>query len=62
VLLALFRRLKQSRDFNAFMLKQVVVNTPKRRLAVALDGEVVYLRPPLHYEVVPGSLKVLASR
>lgn len=61
LLLALFRRLKQARDFNAFLLKEVVVGTPKRRLAVALDGEVVYLRPPLKYEMVPGCLKVLAS-
>jgi diacylglycerol kinase family enzyme len=60
ILLALFRRLKQARDFNAFLLKEVVVDTPKRRLPVALDGEVVYLRPPLKYEVVPGCLKVLA--
>ena len=60
VLLALFRRLKQARDFDELLLGQAVVNTPKRRLAVALDGEIVYLRPPLRYEVLPGSLKVLA--
>jgi diacylglycerol kinase family enzyme len=60
LILALFRRLKQAQDFNAYVLPRVVVNTPKRRIAVAIDGEVHYLHPPLRYEIRPRCLKILA--
>lgn len=58
--LALFRRLKQAKDFNAYSLPNVTVTTPKRRVAVAVDGEVHYLQPPLRYEIRPKCLKVLS--
>ena len=32
----------------------------KKHLAVALDGEVVFLRPPLHYRIRAGELRVYA--
>jgi diacylglycerol kinase family enzyme len=58
--LALFRRLRQARDFNAYLLPQLTVDTRKHRVAVSLDGEVEYMRPPLHYRIRPKRLKVLA--
>lgn len=39
---------------------EVVVDARKRALRVALDGEVVEMRPPLRYRVRPGGLRILA--
>ena len=55
----IFGKLSQDRDFNAVCARDVWIDTSKRRLAVALDGEVLHLRPPLHFRVWPGALKVL---
>jgi diacylglycerol kinase family enzyme len=58
----LFSRLSQDRDFNALCAGDVWIDAPKRHLNVALDGEVVRLRPPLHYRIWPGALKVFLPR
>ena len=34
------------------------IETKRRRLQVALDGEVVFLESPLEYRVKPGALRV----
>jgi diacylglycerol kinase family enzyme len=57
---AVLGRLEQARDFQTVMRREVWIETPKRELPVALDGEVVRLPPPLHYEVRPQALTVLA--
>src|SRR5204863_384633 len=36
LVLALFRRLKQAKDFDSFALPELTVNTAKRRLAVSI--------------------------
>jgi diacylglycerol kinase family enzyme len=51
-------RLKQSRDFELSCQKEIWIETRKRTLRVALDGEIVSLRPPLHYRTWPGALQV----
>src|SRR6185295_5851198 len=56
----LFGRLDQARDFEAMTLPAVTVDTPKKTLRVALDGEVTRLTPPLHFRVLPGALRVVA--
>jgi diacylglycerol kinase family enzyme len=50
------------RDLRVFGAKQADIGARKRkkRLAVALDGEVVFLRPPLHYRIRAGELRVYA--
>jgi YegS/Rv2252/BmrU family lipid kinase len=59
---ALFGRLEQAKDFESIYLPQLWIETGKRRLHVALDGEVENMSPPLHYESVPQALKVFIPR
>jgi len=55
---ALIGRLQQARDFESFCLSSCVIETCRRRLHVAADGEVLTLSPPLEYRVRPGALRV----
>jgi diacylglycerol kinase family enzyme len=55
-------RLKQSRDFELSCQKELWIESRKRALRVALDGEVVSLRPPLHYRTWPGALQVCVPK
>jgi YegS/Rv2252/BmrU family lipid kinase len=59
---ALFGGLRQERDFLAFTTTDMWIRTRRRRVRVALDGEVVVMEPPLHYRVRPGALRVLTPR
>lgn len=59
LLRALIGRIKAVRDLESETLTEVWVGTHRRRLAVALDGEVRHLSSPLHYRVVPGALRVV---
>ena len=56
----LFGRLDQARDFEALTLPQLTVDTPKKTLRIALDGEVTRMAPPLHFRVLPRALRVIA--
>jgi diacylglycerol kinase family enzyme len=56
----LFGRLDQSRDFESMTLPVVSVDTRKKTLRIALDGEVTRLTPPLQFKVLPGALRVVA--
>ena len=58
-LLALFGGLRQDKDFLSFSTKEIWIGTKRKRVRVALDGEVTVLEPPLHYRVRPGALRVL---
>jgi diacylglycerol kinase family enzyme len=55
---AMLGRLQQSRDFETFQLTECGIETRRRRMHVAIDGEVIKLSPPLEYRVQPGSLLV----
>ena len=57
----LFGRLNQAKDFDSIYLKELWIETGKRRLHVALDGEVENMSPPLHYRSVPGALRVFVA-
>ena len=57
---AIFGRLEQSKDFESLAVDELWIETPRRALRVALDGEVTRLSPPLHFHVRPGALRVLA--
>jgi len=57
---ALLGLAEQARDFDIMMPSEVWIETPRKRLRVALDGEVIPLAPPLHYRIRPLSLRVLA--
>lgn len=57
----LFGCLDQAKDFESFALDECIIETPRRHLHVAIDGEVKTLPPPLHYRIVPGGLKVIVA-
>jgi len=59
---ALLGRLEQAKDFESIYLPDLWIESPKRRLHVALDGEVENLSPPLHFESLPQALKVFIPR
>ncbi len=56
---ALFGGLRQEKDFLAVRTKEIWIETRRKRLRVALDGEVTVMEPPLHYRVLPGRLRVV---
>ena len=64
VLELLFRtvigRLKQWRDFEEIETDSITINRRKKKILVALDGEVVIMEMPLEYRSVPRALTVLA--
>jgi diacylglycerol kinase family enzyme len=56
---AFLGRLEPDRDFVLAQLKSVDISAHRRRLRVALDGESLLLRPPLHYRIRPRALRVI---
>jgi diacylglycerol kinase family enzyme len=56
---ALFRRLQRYRDFEIQSVHELSIGTRRRRVAVALDGEVAHMTPPLLYSIHPGALRVM---
>jgi len=59
---ALTGKLRQARDFDAVVATDIVVQSKKKRLRVATDGEVTVMTPPLHYRVRHASLIVMRPR
>lgn len=57
---AVLGRLDQAKDFAMMSLPEVWIESPRRQLHVAVDGELVYLPPPLHYRIRPRALRLLA--
>jgi len=57
---ALLGRLEQARDFESMSVREFTLETGRRRLHVATDGEVRKLAPPLHFRSRPGELRVMA--
>jgi diacylglycerol kinase family enzyme len=46
-------------ELEIFEAHEISVRTRASRLAVATDGEVILLEPPLHYRIRPGALRVI---
>ncbi len=63
VLQMLFRTItgtiRQWRDFEQVMTDSVAIQTRRKKLPVAFDGEVEAVKTPLHYRIVPNALTVL---
>ena len=55
---ALFGGLRNEKDFDSLCTEEIWVETKRRRLNVAMDGEVTTMHAPLHYRVRPGALRV----
>ncbi len=58
---ALFGRLRQASDFDALSASELVIETRRKRLYVAADGEVWPMTTPLRYRVRPGALRVIVQ-
>jgi diacylglycerol kinase family enzyme len=56
---ALFKRLREAEDFIELTTTELLVETRRRRVRVATDGEVTIMQTPLRYRVRPGVLSVL---
>lgn len=59
---ALFGRVDQAEDFEAFCVKEARIETRRRRLLVACDGEVEWMQTPLHYRSRANALRVLVPK
>jgi diacylglycerol kinase family enzyme len=57
---ALRGRLGEERDFDVLQAADMEIETRRRHVRVATDGEVTTMRAPLRYRVRPGALTVLA--
>lgn len=55
-----FGKLKQWKDFEEVNTDEVIIQTRKKRLHVAFDGEVRIMETPLRYKILPGALRVIA--
>jgi diacylglycerol kinase family enzyme len=59
---ALAGRLSQASDFDAVEAARLRVDTGRRHLRVATDGEVSVMPTPLEYSIVPAALRVLVPK
>ncbi len=59
---ALFGGLREERDFTELCSREIWIETRRTVLNVAMDGEVIAMHPPLHYQVRPRALRVLAPK
>ena len=59
---ALFGRVDQAEDFEAFCVREARIETRKRRVLVACDGEVAWMKTPLHYRSRQNALRVLVPK
>lgn len=55
----IFGRLKQMKDFETINTEEVTIETRKKHLLVAFDGEVQVLQTPLCYKIQPKALRVI---
>ena len=55
----LFGRLRQWKDFEEVNTREITIQTRRKRIAVALDGEVRVMETPLEYRTRPKALKVI---
>jgi diacylglycerol kinase family enzyme len=56
---ALFGSLRNALDLEAFSASRVTIETRRRFVAVATDGEVRVMDTPLQYENRPGVLQLI---
>jgi diacylglycerol kinase family enzyme len=59
---ALLGRLGTSRDFDVLLTREFEIDTRRKLIRVATDGEVSLMAPPLRYRSRPGALTVIVPR
>jgi diacylglycerol kinase family enzyme len=60
ILLLAILGLKHDRDFTSILSREVQVQTRRRHITVAADGQLMTLDTPLHYRIRPKALRVFA--
>jgi diacylglycerol kinase family enzyme len=56
---ALLGHLSQEKDFAAYLVDEAFVEAPRDLILVATDGEVKWMKSPLHYRSRPRDLRVI---
>ena len=59
---ALMGRLRDDKDFLALHANEVKIETRRKRLRVAFDGEIELMETPLHYKVRERALRVIVPK
>lgn len=59
---ALFGRVDQAEDFDAFCVQEATIESRRPRLLVARDGEVEWMETPLYYRTRRNALRVLVPQ
>jgi diacylglycerol kinase family enzyme len=59
---AILGRLGEERDFDCLRTRHIRIESRRKWLRVAADGEVELMQAPLYYRIRPGALRVLAPR
>lgn len=62
ILRLVFGRLRQAKDFEAIDVCEITIETDKKQILVARDGEVDTMTPPLRYRIRPLALRVIAPQ
>ncbi|MFN2500954.1 MAG: diacylglycerol kinase family protein [Pyrinomonadaceae bacterium] len=66
VMLLLFKTvlgmLRQAKEFEAITTDEITIDTRKKAIMVALDGEVVSMQTPLSYKIRAGELRVIVPK
>jgi diacylglycerol kinase family enzyme len=57
---ALFGKLSQEKDFVSLCTKEAWIETTRKQLRVAIDGEVMMMETPLHYQIRERALRVIS--
>jgi diacylglycerol kinase family enzyme len=58
----IFGRLRQTEDFEEITTGEITIETRKKRILVAFDGEVEKLETPLRYKIHPKALRVIVPK
>ena len=59
---ALCGRLRQAKDFDMLLAREIVIDTRHKTIRVSTDGEVSRMSPPLRYRVLPAALQVIVPK
>lgn len=56
----IFGRFSRHEAFEEFKVRELRIESRRKRIGVGLDGEIVHMRLPLEYRSLPGALRVIA--
>jgi YegS/Rv2252/BmrU family lipid kinase len=62
ILRTVFGRLRQTKDFEEIFVEEITIETRKKRVLVAFDGEVENLETPLRYKIHKQALRVIVPK